>query len=165
MFLPFFLIAIVIAADQLTKIWIVGNFTLFESREIIPGLFNLTYLTNKGAAFGLLNGDHGAWRQVFFVAIAVIALIVLVVALRQVRGQGKIYSVALGLIAGGAAGNLLDRLRLGAVVDFLDFYYHGHHWPAFNVADSAITTGVTLLILQQIMAATISTKLEKDENE
>ncbi len=165
MFLPFFLIALVVAADQLTKVWIVGNFTLFESREVIPGLFNLTYLTNKGAAFGLLNGDHGAWRQIFFVVIAVIALIVLVIALRQVRGQGRIYSVALGLIAGGAAGNLLDRLRLGAVVDFLDFYYHGHHWPAFNVADSAITIGVTLLILQQMMASIESTKLEKNENE
>jgi len=125
---------------------------MFESREIIPGLFNFTYLTNKGAAFGLLNGNYGAWRQIFFVAIAVIALIVLIIALRQLREQGWIYGVALGLIAGGAAGNLLDRLRLGAVVDFLDFYYKGHHWPAFNVADSAITVGVSLLILQQILS-------------
>jgi len=150
--LPLLLTALVIVADQLSKAWIVGNFAMFESREIIPGLFNFTYLTNKGAAFGLLNGNYGAWRQIFFVAIAVIALIVLIIALRQLREQGWIYGVALGLIAGGAAGNLLDRLRLGAVVDFLDFYYKGHHWPAFNVADSAITVGVSLLILQQILS-------------
>ena len=152
MLLPLLLTALVIVADQLSKAWIVGNFAMFESREIIPGLFNFTYLTNKGAAFGLLNGNYGAWRQIFFVAIAVIALIVLIIALRQLREQGWIYGVALGLIAGGAAGNLLDRLRLGAVVDFLDFYYKGHHWPAFNVADSAITVGVSLLILQQILS-------------
>ena len=121
MLLPLLLTALVIVADQLSKAWIVGNFAMFESREIIPGLFNFTYLTNKGAAFGLLNGNYGAWRQIFFVAIAVIALIVLIIALRQLREQGWIYGVALGLIAGGAAGNLLDRLRLGAVVDFLDF--------------------------------------------
>ncbi len=152
MLLPLLLIALVIVADQLSKSWIVGNFAMFESREIIPGLFNFTYLTNKGAAFGLLNGNYGAWRQIFFVAIAVIAIIVLIIALRQLKDQGWIYGAAIGLIAGGAAGNLLDRLRLGAVVDFLDFYYKGHHWPAFNVADSAITVGVSLLILQQILA-------------
>ncbi len=152
MLLPFFIIALVIVADQLTKVWVVAHFAMFESREVVPGLFNLTYLTNKGAAFGFLNGDYGAWRQVFFVVIAVLAFVVLMVALRQLKGQGKAYSVALGLIGGGAVGNLLDRLRLGAVVDFLDFYYQGHHWPAFNVADSAITVGVTLFIIRQIMA-------------
>jgi signal peptidase II len=149
--LPLILIIFVIIADQLTKVWIVGHFAIFESRVIIPGLFNLTYLTNKGAAFGLLNGNYGIWRQVFFVAVAFIVFIGLIIALRRLRGQGRIYSFALGLIAGGAIGNLLDRLRLGAVVDFLDFYYHGHHWPAFNVADSAITVGVALLVWQEFM--------------
>ena len=148
--LPFLLILLVIVFDQLTKLWIVGHFALFESREIVTGFFSLTYLTNKGAAFGFLNGDYGVWRQVFFVGVAVLALIVMIIALRRLKDQGKIYSFAIGLIAGGAGGNLIDRLRLGAVVDFLDFYYHGHHWPAFNLADSAITVGVTLFIVAQI---------------
>ncbi|VAW35326.1 Lipoprotein signal peptidase, partial [hydrothermal vent metagenome] len=109
-------------------------------------------LTNSGAAFGFLNGQHGLWRQVFFVAAALIALLVMIIALRRLRGQNRVVSWAIALIAGGAAGNLIDRLRQGAVVDFLDFYYHGHHWPAFNLADSAITIGVTVLILEQIIS-------------
>lgn len=149
--MPYLVIIMVVVLDQATKAWIVKSFTLFESREIIPGLFNLTYLTNSGAAFGFLNGHYGLWRQVFFVATAVIALVVMIVALRRLRGQGWAASWAVALIAGGAAGNLIDRLRQGAVVDFLDFYYHGHHWPAFNLADSAITIGVTILILDQLI--------------
>ncbi len=149
--MAYLIIIAVIILDQVTKAWIAGTFTLFESREIIPGLFNLTYLTNSGAAFGFLNGQHGPWRQVFFVAAAVIALVIMVVALRCLRGRGRGRAVswAIALIAGGAAGNLIDRLRQGAVVDFLDFYYHAHHWPAFNLADSAITIGVMILILEQ----------------
>lgn len=148
--LSFLLILLVLIADQFTKLWIAGHFNLFESREIVPGLFNLTYLTNKGAAFGFLNGDHGMWRQMFFIGVAVLALIVLIIVLRRLKDRYGVYSIAIGLIAGGAAGNLIDRLRQGAVIDFLDFYYHGHHWPAFNLADSAITVGVVLLVAAQI---------------
>ncbi len=152
MLLSLLLSALVIILDQLSKMWVVGHFAIFESQVVIPGLFNLTYLTNKGAAFGLLNGNYGAWRQIFFVVIAVIVLIGMIIAIRRLKEQDSICAVALGLIAGGAIGNLLDRLRLGSVVDFLDFYYKGHHWPAFNVADSAITVGVGLLVLHQIIA-------------
>ncbi len=150
--MPYLIIIMVVALDQATKVWIAKTFTLFESREVIPGLFNLTYLTNSGAAFGFLNGQHGIWRQVFFVATALIALLVMIIALRRLRGQSRAVSWAVALIAGGAAGNLIDRLRQGAVVDFLDFYYHAHHWPAFNLADSAITIGVTILILEQFIS-------------
>jgi len=150
--MPYLIIIMVVALDQATKAWIVKTFTLFESREIIPGLFNLTYLTNSGAAFGFLNGQHGIWRQVFFVTTALVALLVMIIALRRLRGQSRAVSWAVALIAGGAAGNLIDRLRQGAVVDFLDFYYHAHHWPAFNLADSAITIGVTILILEQLIS-------------
>ena len=148
--LPFLIIAVVIAADQLTKLWIVGNFAMYESWEIVPGFFNLIYITNKGAAFGFLSGDVGAWRQVFFVTVAVAALVFMLVLLRQLKDEGKIFMVAISLIAGGAAGNLIDRLRLGSVVDFLDFYIKDHHWPAFNVADSAITVGVGLFLVGQL---------------
>ena len=114
---------------------------------MIPGLFNLTYLTNTGAAFGLLAGDHGMWRQVFFIGVAVVALAAIGFLYRKLRPVSVWYGVALGLIAGGAIGNLIDRLRLGSVIDFLDVYVGAHHWPAFNLADSAITVGVAIFLL------------------
>lgn len=145
------IILAIIVSDQLTKLWVVDNFRLFESREIIPGLFSLTYITNSGAAFGFLNGDYGIWRQIFFVVVALAALCFMLVSLRQLRKEGKVFVVAISLIAGGACGNLIDRLRLGSVVDFLDFYIKDAHWPAFNVADSAITVGVAVFLLGHFM--------------
>lgn len=141
------LIFLVIILDQASKLWIVGNFTLYESVPVVPGLFSLTYLTNTGAAFGMLAGDHGVWRQVFFVGVAVVALAALGFLYRKLRSASVWYTVALGLIAGGAVGNLIDRLRLGSVIDFLDVYFGVHHWPAFNVADSAITVGVAIFLI------------------
>ena len=137
----------VVVFDQLTKGLVMAYFGLYELKPIIPGLFNLTYLTNTGAAFGMLAGAQTVWRQVFFVGVAVAALGVMAFSYRQFRNQGRIFAHAIGLIAGGAVGNLIDRLRFGAVVDFLDFYLGSHHWPAFNVADSAICVGVGLFIL------------------
>jgi len=145
------IIFLVVACDQLTKIWIATNFGMFQSREVIPGLFNLTYLTNRGAAFGFLNGDHGTWRHAFFVGVALVAMVMMFFLLRQMQKEGKRFVVAIALIFGGAVGNLIDRLRLGAVVDFLDFYWEGHHWPAFNVADSAITVGVGIFVIANFL--------------
>ena len=141
----------VVLLDQATKGLVMERFAMFELLPVIPGLFNLTYLTNTGAAFGMLAGAPTVWRQVFFVGVAALALGVMVFSYRQFRSQGKIFAHAIGLIAGGAVGNLIDRLRFGAVVDFLDFYVGTHHWPAFNVADSAITVGVGLFILGSIL--------------
>lgn len=146
-------ILLVVACDQLTKLWIMANFDMYQVLEIIPGLFNLTFLTNRGAAFGFLSGEHGAWRHAFFIGVAMVAMVMMVVLLRQMRQEGRRFVVAIALIFGGAVGNLIDRLRLGAVVDFLDFYWAGHHWPAFNVADSAITVGVGLFLLAQLLQA------------
>lgn len=140
------IIIAVIAFDQLTKAWIIANFIEYQVREIIPGLFSLTYLTNRGAAFGFLNGDHGAWRHAFFIGVAVLAMVIMLGFLRQMQKEGKWSVMAIALIFGGAAGNLIDRLRFGAVVDFLDFYWKNHHWPAFNIADSAITVGVGIFL-------------------
>jgi signal peptidase II len=142
-----FLIFLVVFLDQASKLWIVGNFALYESLPVVPGLFSLTYLTNTGAAFGLLAGDHGVWRQVFFIGVAVVALVAIGFLYRKLRPVSVWYGVALGLIAGGAIGNLIDRLRLGSVIDFLDVYVGVHHWPAFNLADSAITVGVAIFLL------------------
>lgn len=137
----------VIIIDQLTKLWIMANFVEYQAQEIIPGFFSLTYLTNKGAAFGFLNGDYGAWRHLFFIGVALVAMVVMLFFLRQMHKEGKWSVAAIALIFGGAAGNLIDRLRFGAVVDFLDFYWATHHWPAFNVADSAITVGVGIFLI------------------
>ena len=149
--IPLVWLLAVVVFDQLTKGLVMAYFGLYELQPVIPGLFNLTYLTNTGAAFGMLAGAQSVWRQVFFVGVAVAAIGVMVFSYRQFHNQGKIFAHAIGLIAGGAVGNLIDRLRFGAVVDFLDFYVGTHHWPAFNVADSAICVGVGLFILGSIL--------------
>ncbi|MBU0960162.1 MAG: signal peptidase II [Proteobacteria bacterium] len=149
--LSLFLLVLVVALDQLTKIWVVNGFQLYEIREIIPGLFNLTYLTNKGAAFGFLAGVTADWRHYFFLGLVAVALVLLSVFYVRLRKEHPFYGPALALIAGGAIGNAIDRIRLGAVVDFLDFYVAGHHWPAFNVADSAITVGVAIFLVANIL--------------
>jgi signal peptidase II len=136
----------VIIFDQLSKWWIISNFSLYESREVIPGLFNITFLTNPGAAFGLLAGWETVWRQVFFVGFSLLALVALFFAYRLFRHESRLAVHGLALIGGGAVGNLIDRLRFGEVIDFLDFYVGSYHWPAFNVADAGITIGVGLLL-------------------
>ncbi|MDH3330484.1 MAG: signal peptidase II, partial [Desulfobulbaceae bacterium] len=141
------LIALVVLFDQASKLWIVRHFSLFETLPVLPGFFNLTYLTNTGAAFGFLAGQPALWRHVFFIGVALVALFVIVILYLRLRQESFFYELSLGLIAGGALGNLIDRFRLGSVVDFLDVYIGRHHWPAFNVADSAITVGVTIFLV------------------
>ncbi|MBU1059607.1 MAG: lipoprotein signal peptidase [Proteobacteria bacterium] len=145
------LLVLIVVLDQLTKIWVINSFQLYETREILPGLFNLTYLTNKGAAFGFLAGVTAPWRHYFFLGLVSVALVLLAVFSYRLRDDHPLYGPALALIAGGAIGNVIDRLRLGSVVDFLDFYVAGHHWPAFNVADSAITVGVAVFLVANVL--------------
>ncbi|MBU0479850.1 MAG: signal peptidase II [Proteobacteria bacterium] len=144
---PLAIAAAVVIIDQLSKLWIMTAFRPFEIKPVIPGLFNLIFITNTGAAFGMLAGEQTLWRQLFFGTVAVIALVVLVYAFRQYRDRGILYVTGIGLVAGGAVGNLIDRVRFGHVVDFLDFFIGRYHWPAFNAADSAITIGVGLFLL------------------
>ena len=143
----FILLILVVCCDQLTKLWVMQNFGLYDSQVIIPGFFNFTYLTNTGAAFGMLAGQPALWRQVFFVGVALVALVAIFVLHKKIAHESRWYTVSLALIAGGALGNLIDRVRLGSVVDFLDVYITTHHWPAFNVADSAISVGVGIFLL------------------
>ncbi|GAB4338577.1 MAG: signal peptidase II [Desulfobulbaceae bacterium] len=143
----FVLALLVVVVDQFTKFWVVERFALHETVEVIPGFFNLTYLTNTGAAFGILAGQPTWWRQVFFVCVAVAALTAIVLLFRRLRAESRWYGPALALIAGGAVGNLIDRVRQGAVIDFFDFYVGTYHWPAFNIADSAITVGVAIIMM------------------
>ena len=145
------IVAAVVTFDQLTKLWILRSFSLYESLEIIPGFFSLTYLTNKGAAFGFLAGQTGAWRHYLFLILGAVALVVIVIAWSRLHHGHLLYSISLPLIGGGALGNLIDRVRVGSVVDFLDVSVGVHHWPAFNVADSAITIGVVLFFIANIL--------------
>lgn len=141
----------VMVLDQLTKFWVVRHFQLYESRVVIPGFFHLTYLTNTGAAFGFLAGEQNVLRQVFFIGVALVAILALGYFYRTMKNRTPLFTVAIGLISGGAVGNLIDRLRLGSVIDFLDFFIGRYHWPAFNVADSAITVGVGLFLLASLL--------------
>jgi signal peptidase II len=149
--IPVGVAAAVIIVDQVTKLWIMTVFALHEQLTVIPGFFNLVYVTNTGAAFGFLAGDKTWLRQFFFVTVSIIALVVIALAYNHLKKQSRIFVYSLGLIAGGAVGNLIDRLRFGSVVDFLDFYLGSYHWPAFNAADSAITVGVGLFLLGTLL--------------
>ena len=145
------IIVVTVAVDQVSKYWVFGTFFLFESRTIIPGFFNLTYLTNNGAAFSILAGQPALWRQMFFISTALVALVMIWLFQRSYGRTSKLYTVALALVAGGAIGNLIDRIRFGFVIDFLDFYIGAYHWPTFNVADSAIFIGVSLFIFKNLV--------------
>ncbi len=138
----FLLLSIVVVLDQLTKQLVVENLMLFQSIVVVPGFFNLTYVTNPGAAFSLLAGADARWRDPFFLGVGGVALVVLTFMYFHIRRRTPKQALALGLIAGGALGNLIDRMRLGAVIDFIDVHWSGYHWPAFNIADSAICVGV-----------------------
>ncbi len=135
---------LVLVADQLTKVWVIQNFSLGESIQLLP-VFNFTYARNYGAAFSFL-GDAGGWQRWLFTLIAVVVSVVLSVWLSKLqRPQWKL-SLALVLIVAGAIGNLIDRSLYGYVVDFLHVYYQDWHYPVFNIADCAITIGAALLI-------------------
>ncbi len=133
------------ALDQWTKHLVLQSFRLYESVPILDGLFNLTYVRNKGAAFGLLADSD--WRRPFFIAVTLVACAFILGYLHRLEDERKLAALSLALIFAGALGNLIDRIRFGEVIDFLDVYWRQYHWPAFNVADSAITVGVGLLLL------------------
>jgi len=143
--------AVIIALDQITKSAVTSRFVLHESYPVINGFFNLVYVLNPGAAFGFLAEASETFRYVFFTGITVLAAGLIVYYLVKSGPRNLMLVTALTLIFGGAVGNLFDRLRFGAVVDFLDFYVRGAHWPAFNVADSAITIGAVLMIWEMIL--------------
>ncbi|BAI80655.1 lipoprotein signal peptidase II [Deferribacter desulfuricans SSM1] len=144
-----FLTLIIILLDQYTKYIIKTNFELFEVKPIIKGFFNLTYILNPGAAFGFLAKLDESYRQIFFVLITIIAIFI-VIYLFVKENRSLLRKISYSLILGGAFGNFIDRLIIGKVVDFLDFYVGSYHWPAFNIADSAISVGIFFLLLDII---------------
>jgi signal peptidase II len=142
-----FLGVTIVVVDQVTKYWIMQSMRLHESIPIVPNLFSLTYIRNPGAAFGLLAGSSNAFRMVFFGITSLFALALLGTILFRLPEKDWVGQMSIAGILGGAIGNLIDRLRFGEVIDFLDVYVESYHWPAFNVADSAITVGVACLII------------------
>jgi len=140
------LAALVLILDQISKAWILESFRHMERRSV-ASFFNLVLVFNPGASFSFL-ADAGGWQKWLFVGLALLVSVWLLSLLRK-HAQERLLPAALSLILGGAIGNVIDRLRFDAVVDFLDFHLAGYHWPAFNVADSAITVGVALMLLHQ----------------
>jgi len=142
--------AFVVCLDQATKTYIHTEFSLHEISPVIDNFFNITYVRNEGAAFGFLN--TASFRHVFFLIVPVIAMITILFMLHGVKSDDRIQILALSSIFGGALGNYIDRLKLGFVVDFLDFHWKDqYHFPSFNVADMAIVGGVGLLIFVIIL--------------
>lgn len=140
------IVVVGLVVDQFTKILVDRSMTLYQSIPVLDGLFNLTYLRNKGAAFSFLS--TASWRIPFFIGVTLVAAVVILVTVRKLREEQRLAQSALAMIFSGAVGNLIDRVRLGEVIDFLDVYWKGYHWPAFNVADSLICVGVTLMALE-----------------
>ena len=141
---------VIVAVDQATKAMIRASLAEHESRTIIPGLMDFTHVLNSGAAFGFLNGVDFPFKTVVIAVIATAALIGVGVYAASLSHHQLIARIGLALIIGGAAGNLIDRVLTGSVVDFVDVYWGMHHFWAFNVADSAISVGVTMLILDML---------------
>jgi signal peptidase II len=137
---------LVLILDQASKLVIASSMQLYQSIPI-TSFFKLTYVRNTGAAFSFLS-DAGGWQRWLFAVLAILISIIIAVWLTRLKKQETLLAVALSLILGGAMGNLIDRLAYGYVIDFLDVYYQTWHWPAFNVADSAITLGVMLMLLE-----------------
>lgn len=138
--------ALALVLDQASKIAVDSSMRLYESIPLLPW-FNLTYVHNTGAAFSFL-AQAGGWQRWLFAGLALIISVAITIWITRLKPQETMLAVALSLVLGGAVGNLIDRVAYGYVIDFLDVYYKDWHWPAFNIADSAICVGVFLMLLE-----------------
>lgn len=146
------LAGLVIVLDQITKLLITGWLEIHQTIQMIPNFLSLTYVRNTGAAFGLLSRAPESFRIPFFIIIPLIALTIIILIFKKTRETEVLMITSLSLILGGAIGNFIDRVRFGYVVDFVDLHwFNKYHWPAFNVADTAIVIGVTLLIFYTLV--------------
>jgi len=153
------LVPLIIVLDQITKQVILSNYFLGESTPVIPGFFNITYVQNKGAAFGVFSQLPDVFRVPFFFIVPVIAVGILWSLYRKLPPQSFKTATGVALVLGGAIGNLIDRLIYGYVIDFLDFHWSDlYHFPAFNVADSGITVGIIILMLDLLFFNEIETE-------
>jgi len=141
------IVASVVTLDQIAKALVDRLMELHESRPIVDGLLSLTYVRNRGAAFGILSEADLPYQSALFSVVSLLALGAIALYALRLPSTDRLAQTALALVMGGALGNLIDRSLHGYVIDFMDFYWKSHHWPAFNVADSCISIGVCLLLL------------------
>jgi signal peptidase II len=142
---------LIILLDQYTKYEAQKRIYLHQSIKVIDGFFNLTHLRNRGGAFGIFGGERGGFGSLFFLAVPLLAIGIILYLFWKLKENERTLSLSLSLILSGAIGNLIDRFRYGEVVDFLDFYLFSYHWPAFNIADSAITIGIGLMAFELLI--------------
>ncbi len=135
-----------VSLDQATKIYIDSHMSLYQSIDVIKNFFQITYIRNSGAAFGILSGIKSPLLNIFFLSISVLALGIILIYYHKTPEDRSLALVSFALIISGALGNFIDRVFHGEVIDFLYFHWYNHYWPAFNVADSCITVGVSLLL-------------------
>jgi signal peptidase II len=135
-----------LALDQGSKLAIASSMQLYQSISVLP-FFKITYVHNTGAAFSFLS-EAGGWQRWFFAGLALVISVIITIWISRLQKHETLLAIALSLILGGAVGNLIDRLAYGYVIDFLDVFYGTWHWPAFNIADSAITLGVALMLAE-----------------
>src|SRR5512139_1470113 len=138
----------ILLLDQWTKSLIIQKLLLYQKVEVIQGLFNIIHVRNTGGAFGIFGGEKGGFGSILFVVVSLIAIGVIIFLFIKIKEEEKTLALSFSLILSGAIGNLIDRLRYGEVIDFLDFYLSSTHWPAFNIADSAICIGIGLMALE-----------------
>lgn len=155
------IVALVVVLDQVTKAMVDALMVLHESRPLIDGLLSLTYVRNRGAAFGILSDADLPYQSALFAAISLLALLAIAAYALRLPSQDRLPQTALALVMGGALGNLIDRAVHGYVIDFVDVYWKNHHWPAFNLADSCISVGVGLLILDILKNPAEGTKRDE----
>ena len=144
-------VAAVVLGDQITKAIVLNNLPLYQSLTVIPGLFDITHIQNPGGAFGFLAGSSPVVRKLVFLFVTVMAMCLVFWFYVQTPTTHRFLATGFALIFAGAVGNLIDRIRLGKVVDFLDFYVGKYHYPAFNVADSAICVGIGIFLLHLVL--------------
>lgn len=139
--------ALVVLSDQASKLAIIKWLAPIGRVKVIPGFFNLVYVMNSGMAFGLLSGNYSTLRVVLLTASALVAVGAIIYFVHTSGDRERLFIFGLSLVAGGAIGNMIDRLRFGGVVDFLDFYISSAHWPSFNLADAGVTVGTIILLI------------------
>jgi signal peptidase II len=143
--------ALVIVLDQISKLVVLNTIPLYDSVTVVPGFFHLTHIQNPGGAFGFLARQGALVRNIVFLFASVVALCLIIIFYRNTPSTYRWLGAGFALIFGGAVGNLIDRVRLGRVVDFLDVFIAEYHWPAFNVADSAVTIGIGIFVFHILL--------------
>jgi signal peptidase II len=138
----------ILLLDQWTKSLIIQKLLLYQKIEVIQGFFNIIHVRNTGGAFGIFGGEKGGFGSILFVVVSLMAIGVIIFLFIRIKEEEKTLALSFSLILSGAIGNLIDRLRYREVIDFLDFYLSSTHWPAFNIADSAICIGIGLMALE-----------------